>query len=700
MSIKKYVGIVLFIMISFFAFSYNTKANYSAKYVATGKCKLKAGSTGDCFYENTKFDKVVPGTYWLDTGDNITVITSVAPVPAPKTGNGSECKTTFSYVSIVYNSKTYKGYACTSNISTGNVSDSLKKEFQVAGFPESYWPSLAILKQSHPKWNFVAINTGLDFKTAVNNEDSGNRSLIYSNSAATQGYLSTKEGNYDYTTDKFKVYDGTHFYAANNATIAYYMDPRNFLSDMYIFQFESLSYSSQYQTLSSVKDLLGNAYIAKFAQHFITAAQKTGVNPIYLASLAKQEVGAGTTANTAISGKAFTYNKKTYSGLYNFFNIGATSGSDNAAAYRGLIWANGGEDGSQKTYNRPWTSEEKAIVGGAMFINDGYISVGQDTSYFKKWDIQYNNHKTGTKDTTLYTHQYQQNIEAPTSEAQTTYYTYNKLGTINSAFTFYIPVYLNMPATESKLPKTGNPNNYLKTLTYNTGSGAKTVTGFTGSKTSYSFNVANNVSSVTLAATAVNSTYAKISGVGAKTLKVGDNKFSITVTAGNGSTRTYTVTINRAAATTSNATSSKTAEQIVKEAGINIDSSYVTGLTFTTSISTMKSKINKVSPEASLTVKRNNKAISSGNLVTGDVLTITNGSSSKNYTVVLYGDINGDGKVSAMDLLKVQKHILNFNKLTGASLKAADASKDGKVSAMDLLKVQKHILNVSIIKQN
>ena len=79
--------------------------------------------------------------------------------------------------------------------------------------------------------------------------------------------------------------------------------------------------------------------------------------------------------------------------------------------------------------------------------------------------------------------------------------------------------------------------------------------------------------------------------------------------------------------------------------------------------------------------------------------TITKSNKSKTYTIVLYGDLNGDSKVNALDLLKVQKHIIGSTKLSGSSLKSADTNKDGKINALDLLKIQKQILGVSVISQ-
>ena len=64
---------------------------------------------------------------------------------------------------------------------------------------------------------------------------------------------------------------------------------------------------------------------------------------------------------------------------------------------------------------------------------------------------------------------------------------------------------------------------------------------------------------------------------------------------------------------------------------------------------------------------------------------------------VLYGDVNGDSRISAMDLLQIQKHLLKMITLKDAYALAADVNKDGRISAMDLLQVQKHLLKMIVI---
>ncbi len=695
---QKWLYLFVFI-ISFITMSMNTFADYNAQVVKTTPCQLYydlkgKSATGSCIYSDDTFKSYVSGPVWVDVGDTLKVVTSKDSIKPPVSGYGSECKSEFVYISISYASKAYNGYVCKDVLWDGNITDEMKTEFKNAGFPESYYSSLALLKTAHPNWKFVAINTDLDFYTAVDNEDSGNKSLIqYTSSTNDLGYLSTDEGNYNWLTDKYTVYDGSSWYAANSATIAYYLDPRNFLSDNYIFQFETIAYEESAYNLQIVQSLLKGQYISAYAQTFVDSGKSANVSPVYLAALSKQEVG-GSATSTAISGASFTYGGKTYSGLYNFYNIGATSGT--TPVYRGLVYANGGEDGTATTYNRPWTTPEKAILGGAQFIYQNYLKSGQNTSYFKKWNVVYNYAiKNGLSPSKNYTHQYMQNIQAPRAEAYSTYKSYSSLGLLDMGFVFYIPVYKNMPASTS-LPKKGSPNNYLKTLTIKLdNNNATSIEGFSGDNVNYEVHVDGSVDKITLSGTTVRSD-ASVTGLGTKTLSVGDNNYTISVKAKNGNVRNYNVKVVKAA---KEGTVVKDVDTIIKESNINIDGNYITGLTLTTDISSIKNTINKIESSSTVSIKRNNEVVTSGNLKTGDIVTINSGDTKVTYTVVIYGDNNGDSKINVLDLLRVQKNILGSSKLIDANFKASDVSKDGKVTVLDLLKVQKHILGDSLISQ-
>ena len=172
------------------------------------------------------------------------------------------------------------------------------------------------------------------------------------------------------------------------------------------------------------------------AKAFMEAGKASGANPYFLAARCKQEVGAK--GSIATSG---TY--EGYEGIYNYYNIGASDGSN--AVVKGLLWAKGGQAGAT-TYNRPWTTPYKSIIGGASYIAQNYIAKGQNTLYFQKFNV----HPIDAKQT--YSHQYMTNVQAPWAEGRTTRAAYNALGILSDTMVFYIPVYNNMPETISALP--------------------------------------------------------------------------------------------------------------------------------------------------------------------------------------------------------------------------------------------------------
>ena len=98
----------------------------------------------------------------------------------------------------------------------------------------------------------------------------------------------------------------------------------------------------------------------------------------------------------------------------------------------------------------------------------------------------------------------------------------------------------------------------------------------------------------------------------------------------------------------------------------------------------------------------NNKLLEDNDLVgTGSYINISSGGNTIiEYKVLIYGDVNGDGKINSVDLLVLQRHILEIEKLNGIFLRAGNINKNGKnPSSIDSLLIQRHILDLQIIKQ-
>ncbi len=93
-------------------------------------------------------------------------------------------------------------------------------------------------------------------------------------------------------------------------------------------------------------------------------------------------------------------------------------------------------------------------------------------------------------------------------------------------------------------------------------------------------------------------------------------------------------------------------------------------------------------------IKKGNNDLDSSSLVgTGCIIYIldSNGDVSDSATVVIKGEINGDGRVNVTDYLLAKRQMGNTNLLSGAKFFAADIDGNGTVSTADYLKIKRHM---------
>ena len=127
------------------------------------------------------------------------------------------------------------------------------------GFPESYKPGLRQLHAQYPNWVFEAQQTGLDWNTVIQNESIIPRSLIHKNSISS--HKSMADGAYNWDTGTWTGFDGSSWVAASEDIIRYYMDPRNFLDDVYVFQFMNHKYDASVQTREGLQNLVKGTFL-------------------------------------------------------------------------------------------------------------------------------------------------------------------------------------------------------------------------------------------------------------------------------------------------------------------------------------------------------------------------------------------------------------------------------------------------------
>ena len=141
--------------------------------------------------------------------------------------------------------------------------------------------------------------------------------------------------------------------------------------------------------------------------------------------------------------------------------------------------------------------------------------------------------------------------------------------------------------------------------------------------------------------------------------------------------------------------------EIVFDESLNVNVNEITGLE--NKNNTADKILNKI--KTNYTVEIYNAAgdkITGTELVgTGSIIKILdNNNLIMEYNVIMYGDVNGDGKINSIDLLVLQRHILEIQKFSGVFVKAGNVRKNNKnPSSVDCLLIQRHILGLQNIEQ-
>ena len=284
-----------------------------------------------------------------------------------------------------------------------------------------YKEKIQDLIDKHPNWNFELLYTGLKFDNVVAGEY-----RVHSRNLVPTSY----GGEWICSVCGTTLYD-SGWYCASEKAIAYYMDPRNFLDETNVFQFQNLnSYLNGVCSLEGVKSKVSGTFLQNYANDIDTACRNKNVNSYYIVSRLLQEQGnAGTTIGKGMNGG----DGKTY---YNPFNIGA-SGNGWTEIYKNAL-------ATAKSYG--WDTMEKALEGGIDFCKKNWLENYQNTLYQNKFDIDTRN------GTALYEHQYMQNLMGAYSEARTLKSMYANTGKTDANFTFIIPVYEKMNTTAYAMP--------------------------------------------------------------------------------------------------------------------------------------------------------------------------------------------------------------------------------------------------------
>ncbi len=357
------------------------------------------------------------------------------------------------------------------------------------GFPSDYALRLTELHLLHPTWEFEPLliteaKSTYTWQYVIQQESADptepDRNLV----SAKNDYLLYRH------PINLELYD-SGYYQASQATVEYFMDPRNFLNETDIFQFFDLSNhtSASSQSVNAVLEntFMEGAYLENgktYSKYFLEVGEELGINPLYLAVKVRQEQGvAGTSpiisgtcgtlladyyinktqvsssgkeVNTPLTGYDASELRK-FNGHYNYFNVSA-SGDGLFAIYHGAMTraAKGTENMSAEWGGSPaWNTRWKSIYGGAYSLKTSYIDRYQQTVYLQKFNVD---SRAGNRN---FWAQYMQNVSGAMSEARMLYQSFASIGALDTACSFLIPVYEGMPAKPCADPGLGMCSAFL-----------------------------------------------------------------------------------------------------------------------------------------------------------------------------------------------------------------------------------------------
>ncbi len=505
----------------------------------------------------------------------------------------------------------------------------------INSFPDKYKSDLQKLASLHPNWKFTAFYTGMSWSDFMSKETSSHLKNTVHNGSDSKWKCSCG-----------RVASG--YACASNEIISYYADPRNFLTESGIFQFLEMSYNSSVHNQAGVENILKDTFMdksitfdfegsqrtMKYSEIIMDAARQTNISPYSIAIKIIQEVGRS--GSSSVSG---VY--PGYEGYYNFFNVGASDGG------------NAIENGLKYAKDRNWNSPYVSIIEGAKFLSNSYISVGQNTAYFYKFDVV--DGQNG-----VCNHQYMTNVQDPSSQAKNLYNTYAKNNMLNQSLSFIIPVFDNMPG-KCDLPSsidTSDRNTY-----YVNGTGVALRERPTTNSSKLATLRLNEF------VTVLELECAHADGYSWSKIRRSNNSEG------------YVATCYIDPANTG------------KNSIAKIENTYI--------IVVPDKKLDEVLNTLGITSYEINKADGSG-ASSGDKAAtsykVKDKNENKTYHIATLGDSNGDGVVNSGDLFAIQKHLLGSGVITDDTKKvAADVNRDGSINSGDIFAVQKYLLGTGSI---
>ena len=428
-----------------------------------------------------------------------------------------------------------------------------------------------------------------------------------------------------------KGYDTSgRWYCASRAAIEHTMDPRNTINDTSIFQYLQLS-NDKNITKEQVKTMASKiSYLND--QKIIDGIYEVANNPDYNIN-PFYIIGKILQEQGSGANALCSGNgyKGQYVGYYNLFNVGASGNGTEQVILNGLAYAK----------SKGWDTPQKSIMGGIGLIRT-YINRGQNTLYYQKFNVVYSPY---------YSNQYAQNILDSQSIGTILKGYYKDAGLLDSSFTFIIPLYKNMPKNAVPTPALSSETGEIAHI--NASGGLALRASPNGTTIAY-VNEGTQVIILERAKEKIEGYYwDKVStpkGTGYMAREAKDGSKVYLVVEGKEPEQEPEKPSDKYIIDNTNILI--TPETVISD----IDGATTSDTTFGTG--------------AKIKIK------------------------DKEYSLVMIGDINGDGKIKASDYVLIKNFIMTpeTSKLNDLQKKAADINKDSSIKASDYVLIKNYIM--------
>jgi hypothetical protein len=167
---------------------------------------------------------------------------------------------------------------------------------------------------------------------------------------------------------------------------------------------------------------------------------------------------------------------------------------------------------------------------------------------------------------------------------------------------------------------------------------------------------------------------------------MGNNIFVISNTSETGETRDYVVHVRRG-------------EVLINRGSYRItDGSYLTGIQPGTTVEQIKQNV--FADGCNTFVYAPDASEATQTVGTGFLVRVKKDNTVlSDEIVIIYGDINGDGNINAIDTTMARRTSISTMQLTPTQFKAADSNRDGSVNAIDVTMSRRHTMGTYTIEQ-